>query len=266
MTLQQPSLDRIAQFLDQMKIALRPHEKMAQARTMRLSALFDAVAGFRRENVPAHSVPERSFDEARFTSFLENLRNGLNASRHDGHLLNVWQIAGLKRHEVRTAAVLAWILDCNGSHGFGAAVMEELLQMLSSRPDGTALSEFSLGKSYLLQVEHSPFSAHEDRVDLAVEGENCVIFIEVKIDAPQGFNQLDRYSRLAKEKAAALKKEKYVVLYLSEYWPAVRSDEIVCLRWRDVAQAIVNATSTAGRDSISKALLKQFAVHVRTLH
>lgn len=89
MTVQQPSLDRIAHFLDQLRVALHPQEKMTRERELRLSELFDTIAAFRREKAPKRDAPARIIDAVRFSSFLAELRAGRTASRQDGRLLNV---------------------------------------------------------------------------------------------------------------------------------------------------------------------------------
>jgi hypothetical protein len=266
MTPQQPNLDRIAQFLDQLKIALHPQEEMVQARAMRLSALFDAIAGFRRDKVPPRSAPERTFDAVHFSSFLADLRSGLTASRHDGRLMNVWAVAGLKRKEVPTASVLGWLLDCNGSHGFGAAVLEALMDVLFAKYPARGLQRVRLGRHYRLAVEHHSLGETSNRVDLAVDAENAVIFIEVKIDAPQRENQLNDYLQIARARASAQGKPIACLLYLSKSLPENAPEEVLHLRWSDIAHAIDKAVPISAEATVSGAIVRQFAAHVKRLH
>ncbi len=266
MTIQQPSLDRVARFLDQLKIALPSQEKIAQSQSARLSALFEAIAEFRREDLPKPFAPERPIDPIRFSSFLADLQTGLTASRHDGSLLNIWSIAGLKRNEVRTSAVLGWVLDCNGSHGFGSAVLGALLKRLQERTDSEELRQVMLGSHYRVSVEHSSFGERDNRVDLAIEGANCVLFIEVKIDAPEGTDQLDRYAVLARRKAVALRKDVSLVLYLNKTRPLNPPEGLVWMQWRDVARATMDVVTGPAEKTVSGAVLKQFATHISRLH
>lgn len=266
MTAQQPNIHRIVQFLDHLRIALHPQKKTAQARTMRLCALFDAVAAFRREKTSARRVPQRALDTTRFSSFLTDLRSSLAASRHDGSLLNVWSIAGLKRNEVRTSAVLGWIFDDNGSHGFGSAVLQALLENLRERNNSEELKRAMLGRHHRVSVEHTSFGERDNRIDLAIEGANCVIFIEVKIDAPEGRDQLDRYTALAKRRAMALHKPVSLVLYLNKSCPPNPPAGLIWMTWRDVARAISVVVAGPAERSVSGAVLKQFATHIIRLH
>lgn len=266
MTVRSPSLERVAQFLGELKRVLHPQVKTPQARSTRLSELFDAIAGFRRETVLARSAPQRTIDMTRFLSFLADLRTGLTASRHDGSLLNVWTVAGLKRNEVRTSAVLAWILDCNGSHGFGSDVLVALLKSLRQKTDLAQLKQAMLGSHYRVSVEHSSFGERDNRVDLAIDGANCVIFIEIKIDAPEGADQLSRYTALARRKAMALRKDVFLVLYLNKTRPLDPPNGLVWMQWRDVARAILEVVTGPAEKTVSGAVLKQFASHISRLH
>ncbi len=266
MTPQQPNLDRIAQFLEQLKIALHPQGKMAQARTMRLSGLFGAIAAFRRDNLPARRALERTLDTLHFSSFLADLRTGLAASRHDGRLMNVWAVAGLKRKEVPTASVLGWLLDCNGSHGFGAAILDALMDLLIAKYPTRDLQQVRLGRHYRLAVEHSSLGETSNRVDLAVDAENAVIFIEVKIDAPQRKNQLNDYLGIARARASAQGKPIACLLYLSKFLPDGAPEEVLHLRWSDIADAISQAVPVSAQATVAGAIVRQFAAHISRLH
>jgi hypothetical protein len=266
MTIQPPSHDRVARFLDQLKMALPSQKKMAQAQSARLRVLFQAIAEFRREDLPKPFAPEIAIDPVRFSSFLADLQTGLTASRHDGSLLNIWSIAGLKRNEVRTSAVLGWVIDCNGSHGFGSAVLGALLKRLQDQTDNDKLKQVMLGSHYRVSAEHSSFGERDNRVDLAIEGANCVIFVEVKIDAPEGTDQLGRYTALARRKAVALRKDVPLVLYLNKTRPLNPPEGLVWMQWRDVARAIMEVVTGPAEKTVSGAVLKQFATHISQLH
>ncbi|AKI02674.1 PD-(D/E)XK nuclease superfamily [Hoeflea sp. IMCC20628] len=233
----------------------------------RLAALFSAIGEFRRSEAKPIALPPREIDPDRLGGFLGKLREGVASCRHDGRLLNVWAISGLKRNEVRTSAVLGWVLDCHGSHGFGPAILNELLCLLRHKNENVQLlKDVRLGRHYTLSLEHCAFGDMDNRIDLAIEGENCVLFIEVKIDAGLGPDQLNRYLQTAKTKARALKKPIPLVLFLSENWPLDRPQEIICLRWADVAKSISNVVSRSPENTLSGALLQQFAAHIKSLH
>ncbi|TBF31524.1 PD-(D/E)XK nuclease family protein [Rhizobium ruizarguesonis] len=248
---------------------------LRKARASQGTAVDESGAGLRNlltaiGRIRAMASPEVATTnpiERKFSpDFLSRLHSIRERAIKDGRLLNVWTIAGLKRDEVRTAKVLSWILDCNGSHGFGSAVLHELIGILDRRPGGAVLGEAIPGASYQSFVEYSPFGAQENRVDLAIVGENCVIFIEVKIDAGEGINQIERYASLAHERARSLGKPHGIVLYLSQNPPSDPHDHVIRLRWRDVAKAIDRATAAKSERSVAASILDQFAAHLKSLH
>ncbi|WP_164879627.1 PD-(D/E)XK nuclease family protein [Afifella aestuarii] len=177
--------------------------------------------------------------------------------------MNVWGVAGLKRDEVRTSAVLEWILDCSGSHGFGSAVLEEVLALLG--PANPELSELDLRQGYVTRREHCVFADQTNRVDITAVLPTTILFIEVKIGAPEGRKQLTRYRELAQKMAAALGKERSFVLYLTTGRVSDEQD-IISFTWRDVAKAIRRAVEKREkRGAIAGEVLLQFAGHIEQL-
>lgn len=180
---------------------------------------------------------------------------------------NLWSIAGLKRDEVRIAAVLAWALDCRGSHGFGDAIAVALLETLRTSGRGDQLRGLTLGSDYVVRREYSAFGIPDDRIDVSLVGDNCVLFIECKIDAREGDRQLERYRAIATQKAHAVGKVHGRVLYLSGFRPTNLDPDVTWLSWKDVARAIRRAVVKAdGTAEFSTGALRQFADFVGRLH
>ena len=178
-------------------------------------------------------------------------------------MLNVWTVARLGRDEVRTAAVLTWVLDCHGSHGYGSLILETLLSRLKKRSLPGDLDDVNLGHNYRTLREHTPFGDQSNRVDIVLEGGNSVIFLEVKIDAPPGPEQLQRYKAASLAKASATKKEHARLLYLSRTTLKDACDGVIFLNWVDVSKAIHEAVAQSTRNDFSGAILRQFANYLK---
>jgi hypothetical protein len=258
--------DRLDTILSHIADARGEEADASGGRVRRLSRVLEAISAFRKSFADPEPPKEREFAAERLGEFLGHLGAGLASCRKDGRLLNVWTIAGLKRNEVRISAVLGWALDCNGSHGFHAAILEGLIELLRQRGHADVLNDVVLGRNYRVSVEHCPLGERDNRVDLAVEGENCVIFIEVKIDAPEGPKQLSRYLQTARARALSLNKPISLVLYVSETWPPTRPYELICLTWRDIAQAMSKVVRQEPNRTMTGALLLQFVNHLKNLH
>jgi hypothetical protein len=101
----------------------------------RLALLFDKIGPLLRQGLPTHPsrILPAQLDGNRLKACLAALKEPLGLARSSGEFTNVWAIAGLKRNEVRNAAVLAWLLDPNGSHGLGHAVSCALLARIDDR-------------------------------------------------------------------------------------------------------------------------------------
>lgn len=201
-------------------------------------------------------------DPAVLAGFLEALRSCCARWRQTDRISNIWAIAGLKRNEVRTTAALAWWLDPTGEHGFGNAILREVLAALGN----CRLSGLSVDAPYRVRTEYCAFGEAADRVDIAIDGPDFLLFIEVKIDAPEGPNQLDRYVRKAREFAQAIGKPIVAVLYLNDATPSVLPDGVVPLRWPAIADAIEAVLRADDQpNSFRSQAARQFAEHVRQL-
>jgi hypothetical protein len=69
----------------------------------------------------------------RLSAALASIHLPLRLARANGEFLQVWSVAGLKRSELRNAAVLAWLIDPSGSHGHGPAIIRGLLQVAAEQ-------------------------------------------------------------------------------------------------------------------------------------
>lgn len=208
---------------------------------------------------PRSSRPTRSPPEpGHFSAVILRLREPLQRAREDGAFLSAWAVAGLRRNELRNAAVLAWLLDPRGSHGFDAAVLRAFLEeVMKGTPDWPDLErDFS---RVAVRTEEWPLGSETDRVDIALDGPDFALFVEVKIDAPEGPEQLRRYADLARRKAAALGRAYGRVIYLSSRLPQDPPREVAVVTWREVARIL----SALPRGGINGALARQFAHHVR---
>ncbi|MEN3976272.1 PD-(D/E)XK nuclease family protein [Emcibacter sp. SYSU 3D8] len=206
-------------------------------------------------------------DIVRLSETLFALAPLLMAARRDGAFIDIWKLSRVGRNEVRNCAVLAWIFDAHESHGKGNAVFAAFLRRLWSKHPKVSLP-IDPGERYAVFRELNPDGDEANRVDLVIDGPDFVIFIEAKIDAVEGNNQLARYLSLAKNRASRAGKPCYVVIFLC---PAAnrglsipKTDHLVVATWRDVAAAIGEVErSTGDIESFAARLLGQFKSHIR---
>lgn len=213
---------------------------------------------FREQPADPAKPPERpDLEVDRLRGLLHRLAGPVRGAAASGAFLNAWSIAGLGRSELRNAAVLAWFLDPRGSHGLGDAALRAFLNAAAERGGWPA---FGGGVARAtVQTEEWPLGSETDRVDIAVTGDDFVVFVEVKIGALEGPNQLARYRAAAEEKARILRRGRGHVVYLSPRRPGSEHAGLAVLTWRHVGELL----SAHRRDGLGGALAHQFARHVQ---
>ena len=205
------------------------------------------------------TIIESQVSPVRFNEFIEHFGPLSQQLRKAGEFIDVWEISGLKRIELRNASVLAWLFNPNQTHGRGSAIFQTFIRRLAELHQEQFPLPMEFIGSYSAFTETYPLGNVENRVDIALNGTDFFVFIEVKIDAPEGDGQLDKYRELAKEKADSLGTDKYAVIYLSPKRLQAPLN-VIAATWNDVAGAIQDV---AVSDSFGDRILLQFASYIR---
>lgn len=212
---------------------------------------------WRRLSIPVTTAPLERRDLS-----LERLRSGLtalaplqDAAKRTAADLNIWAVAGIGSDELRTSSVLAWLLNPTGSHG----ASDTFARVLWSAVDGQRLG-FDVSGLRRSATEVCPLADAADRVDVVLEGDDFVLFIEVKIHAGLQPRQLERYAAAAERSARLRGKKHYAVIYLAPN-PTVLPARCLWLPWRALARALSAAAPSIPAPFVAGAV-DQFAKHV----
>jgi hypothetical protein len=143
-----------------------------------------------------------------FGNFAAMFSCAFHEYRGSGALFNVWRASQLASDERRNCRVLATLLDHSGEHGQGTGLFCRLLSTIGLWDFKTLAAE---GR-YYTRTEVWPLDDSESRVDIEIESDDFLIFIEAKITADEQGDQLQRYFELAQCKAV---RRKWVVIYLT---------------------------------------------------
>ncbi len=180
------------------------------------------------------------------SGFLSLFKPAYEDHRRAGGGLNLWEVAGLDSSELRIARVLGWLLDGRRHHGLDNALLSTLLRQAQSRnakvgwPDGfPTADDVEKSQDVRVRVESCPLGDIEDRVDIEIDSDRFVLFIEVKVDAGEGDQQLARYVAAASTKAAG---RSWGVLFLTRrgtlHRTHLKQARVVDVSWKEVAAAI----------------------------
>lgn len=199
--------------------------------------------------------PARPLSPGNFRTTMLGIGEALTIAREKGAFLNVWDVAGLGRNEVRNAAVLAWFLDPKETHGLGTGFLEPFLQRALGSARDRLPPERELVRASV-RKEFRPQGSETDRVDIAIEGIDYLVFIETKIDAREGHFQLERYAAAARSIG-----KRGGLLYLSPKMPRDLPAQAHRTSWADVAYCLRRA-ATRTYSPLVRTLILQFADHV----
>lgn len=194
---------------------------------------------------------------------LDTIRPDLHQAQGAGAFMNIWQAAGLRRNELRNAAVLTWLLNPKGSHGLGDKMAKALFSQLREKP--AWMPSASDLHDIAVVAEECPLGSEESRVDISITAPEFLLFIEVKIDAPLRDRQIERYLQEIGLKSTSLGNLPSLVIFLTPHGrkPAVGLD-VASLSWVDVARAIGEIVKILPGADTRVPMLSQFAEHVRS--
>ncbi|MBN4073347.1 PD-(D/E)XK nuclease family protein [Mariprofundus ferrooxydans] len=224
-------------------------------------------------------VTSRKISEVTYNAlhrFIADFSPAINKFRETGVQANVWAIAGLKHNEVRISSVLNWFLSPNATHGQSSKICFSLLSRIEKLTQGNDQITSAFPKAsdlhdkenediarYTSTTEVCPYGKQDNRVDIILDGTNLLLYIEVKIDAPQGREQLQRYHELAKACHAG---RNWGVVYLTPKGilpdDAKQLENCIAISWSEVADVFRKSEKTLEYSHLSRHYIGQFAQYV----
>jgi hypothetical protein len=197
-----------------------------------------------------------------FISDIIPLLSTIKDERCNGDSVNVWEVAGLGYDEVRISSVFAWFLNCHAEHGQGSTLLSAIIDKLPKKPNQFPFSETIQSKPYWLYVESCASGELSSRIDIEIESEEFLLFIEVKVFAGETNNQLERYIEIAGQKAG---KRRWGIIYLTPNGkpPSIVHPMLLSISWKDIADVFhSHAKLNLPVQSYSGRLISQFAKHI----
>lgn len=254
--------------LDRLFVDLSPaFAKQPDPTADNLISFFDTVRDFlpatgavpQQEAVPHVQKPISSFDLMGFFSEIELL---LDEERQAGVLINPWSLADLRFNEVRTAAALAGLWSETFGGRASRAFLTHYLSSALPRTCANWREELELG--YRVRKEFCPLGGRAERVDIVIETKRFLVGIEVKINAPLGDRQLERYQKELERHARVCGKGAHVVLLSRN--SACPVDDIPCLTWKDLAVSARASCGPRAQDrGFATQLIARFGDHAYNL-
>lgn len=228
--------------------------------------LFFAQWPRRTMDTQSTEPPAIALDARQLSAFFTDIEQPLDALQHGTFTFDPWEVAKLGRNEMRNSAVLAWLLDPHGNHGFGDLPLKSLLSAIRECGNNRIPENFT--RYCRVNVEKYPTGDTTNRVDIELDADNFFMLIEVKIDAYEQKDQISRYIGEAKKRAGA---HPWAVVYLTPQGrvPLSAGEEadvtdVPCLSWRRLAIVMTQALEPTRRQIFAAAdasPARQMAAH-----
>jgi hypothetical protein len=170
-------------------------------------------------------------------------------------------MAGLKKDEVRNAAVLATLLDPQQLGGLSRAFLANILEEVGL--GYPAFAAIDVMEPYSVMTEACPLGARETRIDIVLEGRRFLLGMEVKIEALERPRQLSDYQFILQRKARLFNKSA-ALIFLSPRPSQALPEGVPHLTWRKLAKAASKAVRDRPDASEAGNLLHQFSSHINT--
>ncbi len=224
-------------------------------------ALAQALADDKAHIPPPKEPHVVAIDANKLSVFLQSLEQPLLVAKQSGWLCDPWQVAGLKRDEVRNSRVLSWLLNPRGTHGFGDKLLVALLAEIKF--------PMTVSKNCRVQEEQCPDGDQSNRVDIEIDDANFYLIIEVKIGASEQNFQLLRYAGVSARRAG---NRPWGVIYLTAKGKSPTTagdymDKVTSISWRRLANILSKTlsenTPTESQARVTALLATSFFRHIR---
>lgn len=246
-----------------------PETSGGSLRTIDLGVWLSFFAGWPTPQTHAPpGIHKVSFDSQGFAAFAPLFSKAADEYRKNGTAANVWKVTGLGHDELRNSEVLAWFLSKFGEHGQGSKILEIFLGAISAQgsPETRIRPEDVCKGPYWTNTESLPLGEAGSRIDIEIESPHFLLFIEVKIRAPETGDQLERYVDLVKRKAA---NRRWQVVFLTPEGREARNlalgPHVSSISWKQFGAAIAAHLAKVELGSVPKVLLRQYADYLQTL-
>ena len=199
-------------------------------------------------------------------AFLVAFAGAYVACRAQGRMVDIWCVTGIGKDELRNSAILAWLLDCHGSHGQGAAFLRQLFSCLPGWKERVVAADYRTRIESSYDENEPEVSKKRSRVDIEVDGPSFFLLLEIKIQAGETDNQLERYLRIGEARKG---NRPWTLLFVTPDGrppaDAALHGQTHCLSWRTLGRAFARHAATLLPDSHGTIAVQQFCAHMTRL-
>lgn len=182
--------------------------------------------------------------------------------RKDSHFetVNLLSVFGISRRESPHSRFLGWLLDPEGSHGLGTAILIPFLALAQT----TRGYEFEIElREVTIELERS---TDKGVPDITITGSNFMCVVENKILAAEGQDQTRRYADATEQEARErqIPADHVLLIFLSPEGREPRDSRFSPVSYGQVLR-LLEATSTAVVSPLVATAIRQFVFNLRAV-
>ena len=199
-------------------------------------------------------------DVDELNNFIDTFSKKYSDFKKAGSLCNVFELINIGHDEKINSKILAWLLDCNGTHGQGNIFLKELIEYINSHIN-SCLSQLDVQfiSEYSVFLESYPMGDSSNRIDIQVGNDNFILYIEVKIDSEEHNNQTIRYFNKMKLNPCS---HQYL-LYLTVKKNLAACNKAINISWSEISSIIESVLKKYPIPNFVKFLISQYSNHIK---
>lgn len=177
------------------------------------------------------------YDKDNAIKFFEKFSQCYEELQSMGYNFNIFELAGVKRDEVKISSILAWFLNPKASHGQRDLFLNAFLRLIPEQAWHNKNQPLDF-KNYRVLTEC--YGDDKSRMDIVVDTNNFYLVIETKIDTGEHDKQLERYKEIAKARAGVTRS--WALIYLTVHGKCSKHcADALPLKWSEIGESFKNA-------------------------
>lgn len=176
------------------------------------------------------------YDKNKAKNFFEEFSKGYKKLQSMGYNFNVFEVAGVRRDEVKISSILAWFLNPKASHGQNSLFLDTFLKLIPEKAWSDNKKPLDFTNCHVLT---ECYGDDKSRMDIVIDTDSFYLVIEAKIDTEEHDDQLNRYKDIAITRAGITKS--WALIYLTVHGePSRQCSEALPLKWNEISEALNN--------------------------
>lgn len=179
--------------------------------------------------------PAILYDKDNAIKFFEEFSKSYETCQRMGYNFNIFELACVKRDEVKISSILAWVLNPKASHGQHTLFLDTFLKLIPENKWSDKKNPLNFTNCRVITECYGDINS---RMDIVIDTDSFYLIIEAKIDTVEHDDQLKRYMEIAIARAGQTRS--WALVYLTITGENSKCSEAFSLIWNKIGEALYN--------------------------